>query len=585
VISPLPFLAALVLRLLAGTSLPEPIPGDGIRAPFFLSLAVLAFLLSFEAEILIRNRALGKGKNPPLALRLFHRVYGLGPLLIFGLGLFAWRWDSFVRFRIGPPGEALSEICLFAPWIWSEILLLIGELRMLGRGRLAGPRIRAALIVLPSILCLLAVQDLLRILPVFRAAFDTIDAVRDLGLVFGVLVLAIVTPAWMGKIFGARPLEDPTLLQGCRELARRAGLRIKGVWVLPTRLRSLNAAMVGLFSRSRRFFFTDLLLEFFRPWQVLAVFAHEAAHASRRHVLKQISFFLIFPWMAATALSWWGSGEGGLLESTGFEREEAVLVLFLAIELLMLPLYRRLSHAYEHEADLHGSALCGSRADMVDALQELQRILPASSHKPGLRHPSLASRTAFLEAVEDRGFLEGWVRRIARLQAFCFLLLGMSLGLAIPAYVAQGREGEAEFLLRAGWAERAWTLYRDRSAEDPGRVEAADLDAAMRARLLAERNGLEGPGALSKLRRLAHRRAARSLERGDSYAARGWLSLLLRWGGEDELSRTLYRYLDARLEILPADRIRRHERRLEGVLHLGGNDALLGPAAAKFLRS
>src|SRR5213078_3531139 len=80
------------------------------------------------------------------------------------------------------------------------------------------------------------------------------------------------------------PLEDGPLLHDLVELARRIRLGLRGFLLWDTRGRSINAMVVGLTGGTRGVFLTDGLVEALPRPEVVAVVAHEAGHAMRRHL-------------------------------------------------------------------------------------------------------------------------------------------------------------------------------------------------------------------------------------------------------------------------------------------------------------
>ncbi len=102
-----------------------------------------------------------------------------------------------------------------------------------------------------------------------------------------VIPVAILAPALVVRLLGARPLPAGEVRTTLESMCDRAEVRIRDILLWPTGGRLVNAAVTGFVSRFRWVLLTDGLLETLRREQVMAVMAHELAHARRRHM----------PWM------------------------------------------------------------------------------------------------------------------------------------------------------------------------------------------------------------------------------------------------------------------------------------------------
>ena len=102
-----------------------------------------------------------------------------------------------------------------------------------------------------------------------------------------VIPIAILAPALVVRLLGARPLPEGEVRTTLESMCDRAGVRVRNILLWPTGGRLVNAAVTGFVGRLRWVLLTDGLLETLRREQVMAVMAHELAHARRRHM----------PWM------------------------------------------------------------------------------------------------------------------------------------------------------------------------------------------------------------------------------------------------------------------------------------------------
>ena len=143
-----------------------------------------------------------------------------------------------------------------------------------------------------------------------------------------------------------------------------------------------NAAVVGL-GPGRVVLFSDALLAELQPRELAAVFAHEAAHVKRHHVLTFLSWSIAF-FAAADLTSLWIGPENELAGA-------AVLAVTCGLWYLA---FGWLSRRFELEADLWSAEATGDPAALASALERVGSI---HGHSAGWRHFGTDERIAFLE--------------------------------------------------------------------------------------------------------------------------------------------------------------------------------------------
>jgi STE24 endopeptidase len=203
------------------------------------------------------------------------------------------------------------------------------------------------------------------------------------------------------------PLHDPVIAADARALASTEG--VSGTKVLVQRVsRSVtapNAEAVG-FGPTRRVVLWDTLLDgrFSRP-EIRVVVAHELGHIAHGHLLRRVGWLALFLLPATGLVALLTRGRGGL------GRPEAVplaLVIFVALQLLTLPLWTLVSRHEETEADW--SALQATR-EPATARALFERLAttslsdpdpPAWSYVLYADHPTIAQRIALTEAWQAR---------------------------------------------------------------------------------------------------------------------------------------------------------------------------------------
>lgn len=153
------------------------------------------------------------------------------------------------------------------------------------RGVWVATQFRTQVLILLVPLGLLAVMsDLVE----WMLAGSTLEAPAWVTTVVPALLViptAILAPALVVRLLGASPLPPGEVRTTLESMCRRADVRIRNILLWPTGGRLVNAAVTGFVGRLRWVLLTDGLLETLRREQVMAVMAHELAHAKRRHML------------------------------------------------------------------------------------------------------------------------------------------------------------------------------------------------------------------------------------------------------------------------------------------------------------
>lgn len=190
------------------------------------------------------------------------------------------------------------------------------------------------------------------------------------------IVLAHLAPILIVPIFlKMRPLEDSALKARLEELARQAGVRVRGVFTLEVSRKgtTANAALMGT-GRTRRIVLTDTLLKEYRPDEIEVILAHEMGHHRHGDIpagmaiqasLMLVGFYLaglIFP-RAASALGY-----------AGIEDVAAMPLLFAIIGglgLLVSPLVNTYQRRRETAADDFALRLTGKPLAFVAMMTRL----------------------------------------------------------------------------------------------------------------------------------------------------------------------------------------------------------------------
>ena len=178
-------------------------------------------------------------------------------------------------------------------------------------------------------------------------------------------------------------------------LCDRADLRCRDILIWRTSSSVGNAMVMGLFSRVRYVFLSDLLLETMSDEEIEAVFAHEIGHIVHRHMWWYAAFvltlvllimgpvYLLLQRIPVLAIQSWMSED--VQRFRGALQAQMVTVFSLAMFIVM---FGYLSRRFERQADVYA-------ARTMTATQSQRAVV--------IRHvnPEVTPETVLAPAVED----------------------------------------------------------------------------------------------------------------------------------------------------------------------------------------
>lgn len=307
----------LLLILVAAVMLPETgDPPVGHAAAIAIVLGATTLIVLFGAA---RAAMLRRGLDRAGALQRIERANSTMrwmqrlAVLVVVVGILLLGFREAIRSAVGDP-PLLDEAITVSPalvaitlawWIFhpfeqrSQDSMLLRRLdeglpvqAPPGRAAFVAMQVRSQLLVLlvPFALLVLGGES------VRALASDASEVgpwMASLGA-FGVIVgVALVAPAIIVRLVGARPLPEGEVRTALEGMCRRTGVRVRNILVWPTGGLMVNAAVTGLVAPLRWVMLTDGLLESLRRDEVLAVMAHELGHVKRHHM----------PWMAMSVVA------------------------------------------------------------------------------------------------------------------------------------------------------------------------------------------------------------------------------------------------------------------------------------------
>ena len=241
-----------------------------------------------------------------------------------------------------------------------------------------------------------------------RGIILAIIAVIALSLVISLIVMPIM------RIFNKfEPLEDGELKDGLLALCEKYGIRVKKICVKDASRRTTkaNAFCTGL-TKKKTISLDDNLVNDYTTDQIIAVFAHEFAHARYNHQIKTLPFAFLRTMISVAAL--------GILVNfsepfTAFGFSDVnYYFAFLLISLISWPvstvfdlISNRISRKHEYQADGF-AAKEGYGIALIEALKKLSKdsLTDLNPHplvvKMLYSHPTLSQRIDAIEKIETK---------------------------------------------------------------------------------------------------------------------------------------------------------------------------------------
>lgn len=242
----------------------------------------------------------------------------------FGFSVLCTPWPDLVSLGgYHPFLQIVSDIVVIAPFILSSILLWIAafpvervfregnidavssvtdEMRTMRLLSFLDFNIRHQLLIVavPMTLILFA-ADLTRSYDdLLRKMFGWVWA-PDAVLSGVAVVIFVLSPLLLKRIWKTAPLEDGPLRQRLEQHCQKIGLRCRDILIWKSDGLMINAAVMGIFAPLRYVLLSDALLTTMDTKQIEAVFGHEAGHVHHRHI-QQFLMLAFVGWMIVAGI-------------------------------------------------------------------------------------------------------------------------------------------------------------------------------------------------------------------------------------------------------------------------------------------
>ncbi len=190
------------------------------------------------------------------------------------------------------------------------------------------------------------------------------------------LLLTNLAPVLIVPLFfKMEPLADADLKPRLEQLARRAGVAVRGIYLirLSSKVTAGNAALMGL-GNTKRIVLGDTLLQRYSAPEIEMITAHELGHHLRNDILRlfvvQSAIWLIGFYVADLVLkvSAVPLGFNGIADIAALP---LLMLIFSVIGLLVMPLTNAYSRHLETVADDYALRLTANPAAFINAMTKL----------------------------------------------------------------------------------------------------------------------------------------------------------------------------------------------------------------------
>lgn len=399
--------------------------GDDGALPRFLTVATLGRIGGLVLFQVIAGTLVGVRLPAALgvdAWAIVPRLVQMAPFLALVAGLTWGLHPATAAMRVGPKTEAAA----------------------------VAEEFRSALLPLAPLVVLIGLEDVFRLATPGSDLGIALTILRQLPAVLALVSLGVMFCALLAMPFAlrvflrAKPMPDGPIRRRLEAYSKRIRFGYRDILIWPTDGSLINAAVIGVLPRFRYVLITDALLEALDEDEVEAVFAHEAGHAKRGHIL------LFFGFTSVVALLGFVPGVGGFIE-TALAPLPAIVRVALPLLLWLGVVFGWISRRFEQEADVFGIETVPATDAAADpgahpfarAMERIGAEVGAIREVTGWRHFSIADRVAFVRRyLTDDSVRRRYRRSIGLLRGTLLLVIaafGVLTVVRVPGEIGLAR--------------------------------------------------------------------------------------------------------------------------------------------------
>ncbi len=194
-------------------------------------------------------------------------------------------------------------------------------------------------------------------------------------MIFTVLIAQIFPVIILPIFYKSTPLENETLLNRFRELAKTIGMNIEGIYSLELSksTKKANAMLTGLGS-TRRVLLGDTLLDNLSQKEIEVVFAHELGHHAHRHSFKLLTLnavisIILFSLFYLILSQYAGSDPQTMKIS--IQQLPLIALVMSIFSFLSRPAINAISRYFENQSDRFALELTNNSDAFITAFEKL----------------------------------------------------------------------------------------------------------------------------------------------------------------------------------------------------------------------
>jgi len=464
-------LITILVTLIVSLSLAQRGIREYLLAPSLWTLAaggvyaLVAILLTVSATRAVTvpmrsGLALSRGamrkRNILEAVYRFWLIAGQGSLVMLGYG----QWIANVAGRYRVP--LLEKIILLGPF---AAILIIGwalDYRFhlaIRTGRADGQdapspywsrsqhifyNIRHMLLfVLVPIGLILLVVDITEMYLLHLAAPEFRDAIYLTASLGTALIVFLVSPLILTRIWSTRKLEPGQLRTDLEEMCAKLGLKYRDILVWESNGVIANAAVMGLVAPVRFILVSDGIVNRLERQHIRAVFAHEGGHIVSHHL----------PYLMLAAISILTLCEAGANTIAVLAGLSAPVVVMVMLGLTIVAgglVFGLVSRQFERQSDVTGAWASGDQPDgsprisqegaaiFAGALEQIARLNGMDPGKRNWSHGSISSRVRYILSLGSTAGTRTHIDKTVKRIKIAIILLAISAAPAVALQVQMG---------------------------------------------------------------------------------------------------------------------------------------------------
>ena len=236
--------------------------------------------------------------------------------------------------------------------------------------------------------------------------------------------MIFIFPTLVTLVWKTEPIIDTQLNEKLLTICQQSQVRVQQVKIWKTGYQIANAAVTGVFPRTRIILLSDLLIKHFEPEEVEAIVRHEVGHVRLKHLPTKM-LFIVLPMLILIIDR---AAPGGMADrlSSAFHangwsvaNDHTVHLVTIGYTIYLSIVLRWLSHSMELEADMFAAfphsivnlkdddlkkdedsdVLGGYTEQTRAALWRLSVMTPDRFRKRTFLHPSLKDRILSIEKI------------------------------------------------------------------------------------------------------------------------------------------------------------------------------------------